>query len=91
MTSVKFTISFDRALHRDVRDAAAASGTSVSAWLGQAARDELATEQALADGLAATAEEHADSGPPSVTGDDRAWVSRVLSDAGVPRDTRAAS
>ena len=57
--SPKLAITVDPDVHRRVIEAAAAEGTSVSAWMTEAARRALK----IRDGLAATAEWERENGP----------------------------
>lgn len=57
--AVKLAITVDSKVHAQVRDAALAEGTSVSAWITEAARRALL----LRDGLAAVREWEAEHGP----------------------------
>ena len=56
---MKLAITVDSKVHAQVRDAAHAEGTSVSAWITEAARRALL----LRDGLAAVREWEAEHGP----------------------------
>jgi len=92
MPTRKFTISLPQDVDELVRLAAAAAGVPVSTWLAQAARRVAAEEATLADGRAAIAEYVAEHGPLRPSAEDRAWVARVLADAGIGAvDQRAAS
>jgi hypothetical protein len=57
--AVKLAITVDSAVHARVVDAAEAEGTSLSAWMTEAARDKLR----VMDGLAAVAEWETENGP----------------------------
>ena len=57
--AVKLAVTVDADVHAKVVEAAAAEGTSVSAWLTRAARRALLVR----DGLAAVAEWEAEHGP----------------------------
>jgi hypothetical protein len=57
--AVKLAVTVDADVHAKVLDAAAAEGTSVSAWITNAARRALL----IREGLAAVAEWEAERGP----------------------------
>jgi hypothetical protein len=74
----KFTISLDEGLHEAVSSRAAASGTSVSQWLAEAAQRQLRRQE----GLAAVREYEAEFG--AFTDEERAWADAILDRLGYP-------
>ncbi|MDQ6779169.1 MAG: hypothetical protein M3071_23760 [Actinomycetota bacterium] len=86
MTTRKFAISFPAELHARAQEAAKASGHSLSAWLAQAAEQELVSTARVAEGLAAIADFEAENGAITTSAEDRSWVAEVL--ASISADDR---